>query len=124
MIIFCSKLPKIWEDGGSPFFSTGPHCNAKLVIKLSLEQRREKQLYSLMYKLSNKGKARKVNNRNTRNHQKYVVKTDTKVGTKYEKSPFYQGTQLWDKLPKETKFTDNIFKFKKEIAKRYRYYKE
>ena len=49
------------------------HKDAKL---LSLEQRWEKQLYSLMYKLAKKGEARKV--RNTRNQQKYVFKVDAK----------------------------------------------
>ena len=38
------------------------HKHAKLI---SLEQRREKQLYSLMHKLAKKEKARKIMNRNT-----------------------------------------------------------
>ena len=76
-----------------------------------------------MYKLAEKGKARKIPNRVTRNQQKYVFKVDTKKGKKYEKSAFYVGTQLWDKLPKETQTKDNIFEFKKEISKLYQTYK-
>ena len=44
----------------------------KKVKLLSLEQRREKQLYTLMYKLSLRGMYRKITNRNTRNQQTYV----------------------------------------------------
>ena len=97
------------------------HKDANL---LSLEQRREIQLYNLTYKLSKKGIARKVTNINTRNQQKYVFKTNVRIRKEYEKSPYFIGTQLWDKLPKETKFVNDIFEFKKEIAKQYRMYKE
>ena len=51
------------------------HKDAKL---FSLEQRREKHLFSLMYKLSRQRKARKVTNRN-------VFKTDVKIGKKKKK---------------------------------------
>ena len=39
--------------------------------------------------------------RNTRLHQKKNFRVDRKVGTKYSRSPFYNGTKLWDKLTKE-----------------------
>ena len=97
------------------------HRDAKL---LSLEQLRQKQLYSLMYKLAKKGIARKVTNRKTRNQEKYVFKIDPKIGNSYETSPFYVESQLWDKLPKDTQFIDNIFEFIKEIAKMYGTFKE
>ena len=87
------------------------HKEAKL---LSLEQRREKQLLILMYKLSQKGMCRKVTNRPTRQQEKYVFKTDTKIGNKYEKSAYYIGTKLWDKLPTETQFLDTVFELKKK----------
>ena len=95
------------------------HKEAKI---LSLSQRREKQLLTLMYKLSRKGNLRKVTDRPTRQQEKYVFKTDTKIGKKYEKSPYYQGTLLWDKLPKETQFAENIFEFKKRIIPLYKEY--
>ena len=40
---------------------------------------------------------------------------DTKIGNKNEESPYYQGTKLWDKLPKETQFSENVYEFKKRI---------
>ena len=89
---------------------------------LSLVQRREKQLLILMYKLSQKGILRKITERPTRQQEKYVFKTDTKIGKKYEKSPYNQGTLLWDKLPKETQFAENIFEFKKRILPLYKQY--
>ena len=93
------------------------HKEAKL---LSLEQRREKQLLILMYKLTQKGMCRKVTNRPTRQQEKCVFKTDTKIGKKYEKSPYYIGTKLWDKLPNETQFVDTVFEFKDRILPLYK----
>ena len=87
------------------------HRQAKL---LSLCQRREKQLLILMYKLSKKGILRKITNRATRQQEKYVFRTETKIGKKYEESPFYQGTKLWDKLTKETQFSENVHDLKKK----------
>ena len=54
--------------------------------------------------------ARKVckEGRTTRQQEKYVFKTDTKIGKKCEKSPYYLGTKLW-----ETQFADNVHEFKK-----------
>ena len=89
---------------------------------MSLGQRREKQLLTLTYKLSRKGILRKITDRPTTQQEKYVFKTDTKIGKKYEKSPYYQGTLLWDKLPKETQFAENIFEFKKRITPLYKEY--
>ena len=65
------------------------HRAAKI---LSLCQRREKQLLALMYKISQKGILRKKTDRATRQQEKYVFKTDTKIGKKYERSPYYQET--------------------------------
>ena len=95
------------------------HKEAKL---LSLRQRREKQLLILLYKLSKKGILRKITNRATRQQEKYVFRTDTKIGKKYEESPYYQGTKLWDKLPKETQFSENVHEFKKRILPLYKTY--
>ena len=71
------------------------HNKAKLI---SLEQRRCEQVLSLMYKLSKNVEYRKIGNRNRRQNNKCVFKTDTKIGTKYAMSPFYKGTKLWDTL--------------------------
>ena len=90
----------------------------------SLEQRREKQLFILMYKLSKRGVARQITNRNTRIQQKYVFKTDVKIGKKYEKSPYHNRTQMWDKLTRERQFAENIIEFKKKISTLYKNYKD
>ena len=88
------------------------HKEAKM---LSLGQRREKQLLILMYKLLQKGILRKVTNRATRQQEKYVFKTDTKIGKKYVKSPYFIGTKLLDKLPK-------LHEFKKRRLPKYNTY--
>ena len=75
------------------------HNSVKL---LSLEQRRQKQLLNIMFIQSIKGKSRAVTNVNTRSQAKYVFKVDTKMGTKYKKSPYYLGTILWNGLDKDT----------------------
>ena len=96
------------------------HKEAKI---LSLGQRREKLLLTLMFKIPQKGILRKVANRATRQQDKYVFKTDTKIGKKYEeKKNYYIGTKLWDNLPKETQFADNIHEFKKRILPLYEAY--
>ena len=69
---------------------------------LSLEQRRQKQLLSIMHGQALKGNSRVVTNVNTRRQVKYVFKTENKMGRKYQHSPFFLGTRLWDSLDKET----------------------
>ena len=80
-------------------------------LSLSLAQRHEKLLLILMYKLSHKGMCHKITNRATRQQEEYVFKMDTNIGKTYEKSPDYIETKLWNKLPKETQFSDNVFEF-------------
>ena len=70
------------------------HKKANLV---SLERHRAKQVLSLMYELSKYGENQTVARRNTRRHDKYVFCLDNKIGTKYAMSPYYKGTNLWDK---------------------------
>ena len=69
---------------------------------LSLEQQRQKQLLCIMLIHAKKGKSCSLTNVNTRSQTKYVFKTETKMGKKYQKSPFYLGTILWDSLDKTT----------------------
>ena len=33
-----------------------------------------------------------------------IYKTDNKIATKYQYSPIYLGTKLWNELPEETQF--------------------
>ena len=93
------------------------HKKARL---LSLEQRWEKQLLGLMYGYSNLDDVWLVRERVTRNNQKFVFKTETRFGPKYENSPFYRGTVLWNKLQKDVQLSDNVFMFKIGIAKQYK----
>ena len=88
------------------------HKHANLV---SLEQRRCKHVLSLMYKLSKNADNRKIALRNTRQQEKYVFRTDVKIGTKYSNSPYYKGTKLWNTLTREIQFSDSMFKFKNHL---------
>ena len=71
---------------------------------LSLEPRMRKQLLWLMFNMSLDPNNRKIGPRTLRSNNKYIFKTDNKVGTKYQRSPFYQGTILWNELPKDVQF--------------------
>ena len=62
------------------------------ICLLSLEQRRQKQLLNIMHVQALKCNSRVVTNVNTRRQTKYVFKTETKMGTKYQCSPFFLGT--------------------------------
>ena len=37
-------------------------------------------------------------------NQKFMFKTEARVGKKYENSPFYRGTVLWNKLRRNSNF--------------------
>ena len=68
-----------------------------------------------MYKMSKNNGNRKAGNRRTRQYEKYVFRTDSKIGTKYATSPFNKGTKLWDNLSRDIQFSDTIFTFKNHI---------
>ena len=89
---------------------------------LSLEQRRQKQVLNLMFNQARRGKSRSVTNVNTRSQTKYVFKTDVKIGKKYEKSPFFLGTILWNALNKETQDLPCRYAFKRKIETMYKKY--
>ena len=63
---------------------------------------------------------RKIDARQTRNNDKFVFKTDNKIGTKYSKSPYYKGSKLWDKLTKETQFSESVHLSKQTIKIKYK----
>ena len=89
---------------------------------LSLEQRQQKQLMNIMHGQALKGNERVVTNVNTRRQVKYVCKTETKMGRKYQHSPFFLGTQLWDSLDKETRDLPCRYAFKRKISMLYKKY--
>ena len=90
----------------------------------SLEQRSIRQLLGLQYLLYKKNIDRHVTRVYTRSQQKYVFKTDTKIGKKYERSPFYIGTRLWNRLSKEIQESPNIYVFKHKVARLYKCYND
>ena len=96
------------------------HNKAKL---LSLNQRRQKQLLTLMYIYSKEDNVQLIPVRNTRNANKFVFKTETKIGTKYENSPFYKGTKLWNGLTQDIQSADDKWIFKTHVNKMYKKYK-
>ena len=96
------------------------HKKAKL---LAMEQRRDKQLLLLMYIYSNDDNVQAINERNTCSANKFVFKTESKIGTKYENSPFYKGTKLWNVLTREVQYAENKWVFKTCINKMYKSYK-
>ena len=89
---------------------------------LSLEQRMQKQLLWLMYIDSLDVNNRKVNNRVLRNNDKYTFKLDRKIGTKYQHSPFYRGTLLWNELSVHIQTANDVIRFKQLVGSRYRVY--
>ena len=65
----------------------------------------------------------KIPARDTRNAAKIVFKVPTRITPKYEKSPYYIGTKLWDELSIELQHATSVHVFKKEIDKLNRKYK-
>ena len=97
------------------------HTKSKLI---SLEQRMRKQLLWLMYKESLDQNNRKQSNRILRSNEKYIFKVDNKIGTKYQRSPFYTGTLLWNEWPADTQKLNDIIRFKQLVSMRYRTYEK
>ena len=97
------------------------HKRCKII---SIEQRMRKQLLWLMYIDSRNPENRKICERNLRSAEKYIFKVDNKIGTKYQHSPFYIGTLLWNDLNAVTQFSRDIIQFKQLIGERYPVYEK
>ena len=82
---------------------------------LSLKQRMQKQLLWLMYVISRKRENVQKIHKNTRAADKVVFKVPHRILPIYEHSPYYQGTKLWNGLPKDIQVKDSVFAFKKSI---------
>ena len=78
-----------------------------------------KQLLWLMYVDSRDENNRKIYNRVLRNNDKYIFKVDKKIGTKYQHSPYYKGTLLWNVLPASTQTINDVIRFKQLVGMRY-----
>ena len=97
------------------------HKRCKII---SIEQRMRKQLLWLMYIDSRNVENRKICPRDLRSGEKYIFKVDRKIGTKYQRSPFYMGTLLWNELNATTQFARDIFQFKQLTGKKYPVYEK
>ena len=89
---------------------------------LRLEQRREKQVLMLMYLYSRKDNVQKICARETCSSNKFIFKTEIKVGTKYGNSLFYIGTKLWNILIRNVQFAEDRWVFKGHLLKMYKRY--
>ena len=97
------------------------HREMRLV---SLEQRRQVQCLSLMYRLSKKEVYVKRTNVHTRGNVKIKFKLMSRCSGKYLSSPLYRGSQLWDKLDKTTQDLPNVKLFSTSLVKNCRVYKD
>ena len=97
------------------------HIDCRII---SLEQRMRKQLLWLMYIDSKNMENRKICERDLRSADKYIFKVDRKIGTKYQHSPFYIGTLLWNELNANTQFARDKIHFKQLIGKKYAAYEK
>ena len=91
---------------------------------ISLKQRMQKQLLGLMYNISKDSSYHRIAVRNTCRASKIVFKVPTKIRPVYERSPYFIGSKLWDELDHATQTKENIFVFKKEIARMFKMYKK
>ena len=65
---------------------------------------------------------RKVCERDLRSRDKYIFKVDRKIGTKYQHSPYYKGTLLWNELNVGTQFARDVMIFKQFVGMKYKRY--
>ena len=102
------------------------HLNDRIKISdlhmLSLEQRMHKQLLWLMYIMSRDEKDRKVGVRDLRSNTKFIFKTDSKIGTKYQRSPYYQVLYCGMNCPHLYNLLKNVYEFKKLVKRGYKKY--
>ena len=76
----------------------------------------------LMYIRSKHNHVRKIPGRETRNANKFTLKTDSKIGTKYGNSPFHKGMIIWNKLGCDVQLSKNRQIFKGILKKMYKQY--
>ena len=89
----------------------------------SLEQRRNLQLLKLMYQQSKNISNIKTAARPTRAAQKIVFNIPTRCTNKYLSSPYFLGTQIWNKLAGETQRMESMKRFEKCVAPLYKLYR-
>ena len=85
---------------------------------VSLEQRRQIQTLTLMYRLIKNPKYIKHTDVNTRGNVKKKFSLKTKCMHKYLNSPLYRGASLWDELDKNVQDLPTLKHYTKEIMKK------
>ena len=90
------------------------HTQAKL---LSLDQRRQIQLLSLMYNYKDTVNPVRIYPRNTRGANRYRFNIEKCNTVKYQNSPYFRGSKLWDMLLKSSTECTSLFEFKAVIKK-------
>ena len=86
------------------------HRRAKL---LSLDQRRQIQLLTLMFIHKKNENVARVYNVNTRGAGRYHFYLERNNTVKYGNSPYHKGSELWDMLRPTTIECDSLFMFKR-----------
>ena len=88
---------------------------------LSLEQRREIQLLTLMDKHKNTFNARHIFQRATRGAERYKFEMSGII--LYKNSPYHKGSELWDSLPRDVIESACLSEFKRNLLNGYRNYR-
>ena len=89
---------------------------------LSLEQRRKKQLLSLMFAYKQRHNVARVHARRTRAADVFSFTRERYNCIKYKNSPYYKGSLLWDGLPVEARNSMTLLEFKGHLKNIYRDY--
>ena len=85
----------------------------------NLEIRRKRTLLRLMYNqsLSDENLQEVIEYMVLRSSKKVKIKSDFTKLTKVQRSPFYRGLKLWNKLPVDVQKEVNRVKFKERVKK-------
>ena len=86
---------------------------------LSLEQRRQIQLLSLMFIFKQRHDVGRVHVRETRAAQIFAFTRERYNCVKYKNSPYYKGAVLWDSTPAIVRNSNNLVVFKKNVKALY-----
>ena len=87
---------------------------------LSLEQRRKKQLLSLMFIYKQRHNVARIHSRRTRAAEIFSFVRERYNCIKYKNSPYYKGALLWDDLTVLARNSANLLEFKKHVSHEYR----
>ena len=98
------------------------HVKARL---LSLEQRRQLQILSLMFIYKKRHTdVRRIFNRHTRAADRFAFVRERYNCVKYRNSPYYKGSLLWDTLPINARDSATMLEFKKYLRVVYKEYND